>query len=104
MMVGKRDLTIQLLAVKPRIMAFAENITVARYFGRRYTASRYTFSPPERGNIVPNSSQMKSPQNENKKPATQSKRDAPTEPTEPRILDGVENIPVPMTRPMLDRF
>ena len=44
---------------------------------------------------------MKSPQNESKKPATQSKRDAPTEPTEPRILDGVENIPVPIMRPIL---
>jgi hypothetical protein len=84
------------------MMAFAAKITVARYFGRRYTASRYTFSPPERGNIVPNSSQMKSPQNENKKPATQSISDAPMDPTEPRILDGVENIPVPMIRPMLE--
>jgi hypothetical protein len=101
MMMGKRGLTIQFPAVNPRTMAFTANTTVARYFGRRYTASRYTFSPPERGNIVPNSSQMKSPQNESKKPATQSKRDAPTEPTEPRILDGVENIPVPIMRPIL---
>lgn len=101
-MIEKLGLTIQLPAVKPRMMAFAANMTVERYFGRRYTASRYTFSPPERGNIVPNSSQMKSPQNENKKPATQSKRDAPMEPTEPRILDGVENIPVPIIRPMLE--
>jgi len=36
MMSGKRGLTIQLLAVKPRMMEFAENITVARYFGRRF--------------------------------------------------------------------
>lgn len=97
-----KGLTIQLLAEKPRMMALAAKITVARYFGRRYTASRYTFSPPERGNMVPNSSQIKSPQNESKKPATQSNRDAPTDPTDPRMVDGVENIPVPIIRPMLD--
>src|SRR6266852_1986230 len=95
-------LTIQLLAEKPRMMALAEKITVARYLGRRYTASRYTFSPPERGNMVKNSSHIKSPQNERKKPATQSNRDAPTDPTELRIVDGVENIPVPIIRPMLE--
>lgn len=97
-----KGLTIQLLAENPRIMALAAKITVARCFGRRYTASRYTFSPPERGNIVPNSSQIKSPQKESKKPATQSNRDAPTDPTDPRMVDGVENIPVPIIRPMLD--
>jgi hypothetical protein len=91
----------QLADVKPRMMAFAANMTIARYFGRRYTASRYTFSPPERGNIVPNSSQIKSPQNERRKPATQSNRDAPTEPTDSRMLEGVENMPVPIIRPML---
>jgi hypothetical protein len=51
--------------------------------------------------MVPNSSQTKSPQKESKKPDTQSNRDAPTDPTDPMMLDGVENIPVPMTRPML---
>lgn len=94
--------TIQLPAEKPRMMALAEKITVARYFGRRYTASRYTFSPPERGNMVPNSSHIKSPQNERKKPATQSNKDAPTDPTDLRIVDGVEKIPVPIIRPMLE--
>lgn len=97
-----KGLTIQLLAEKPRMMALAAKITVARYFGRRYTASRYTFSPPERGNMVPSSSHIKSPQNESKKPAIQSNRDAPTDPTDPRMVDGVENIPVPIIRPMLD--
>ena len=99
--VGKRKLTIQPPAVKPRMIALAAKTIVARYFGRRYTASRYTFSPPERGNMVPNSSQIKSPQNESTKPATQSDRDAPTDPTDPRILEGVENMPVPMIRPIL---
>jgi hypothetical protein len=48
----------------------------------------YSFAPPGHGNMVPNSShwqpEMKSlvkscPQNESKRPATQSNRDAPTE-------------------------
>jgi hypothetical protein len=51
--------------------------------------------------MVPNSSQTKSPQKESKKPATQSNTEAPTDPTDPRMLDGVENIPVPIIRPML---
>jgi len=97
-----KGLTIQLLAEKPRMMALAEKITVARYFGRRYTASRYTFSPPERGNMVPNSSHIKSPQNDRKKQATQSNKDAPTDPTDLRMVDGVEKIPVPIIRPMLE--
>jgi hypothetical protein len=97
-----KGLTIQLLAENPRMMALEAKITVARYLGRRYTASRYTFSPPERGNMVPNSSQIKSPQNESKNPATQSIRDAPTDPTDPRMVDGVENMPVPIIRPILD--
>ena len=96
------ELTILLLAVKPRMIAFAAKRTVARYFGRRYTASRYTFSPPERGNMLPNSSQMNSPQNESRKPATQSNMDAPTDPTDSRMVDGVENMPVPIIRPTLD--
>ena len=84
-----------------RITTYAAKITVTRCFGRRYTASRYTFSPPDRGNIVPNSSQTKSPQSERAKPITQSVRDAPTDPTKPRMDDGVENIPVPMMAPRL---
>ena len=89
-------------AVNPRRMAFAAKITVTRYLGFLYTASRYTFSPPERGIIVPNSSQMKRPQNDRMKPSTQSMRDAPTDPTDPRIEEGVEKMPVPMMRPTLD--
>ena len=88
-------------AVNPRRMAFAAKITVTRYLGFLYTASRYTFSPPERGIIVPNSSQMKRPQNDRMKPSTQSMRDAPTDPTDPRIEEGVEKMPVPMMRPTL---
>ena len=93
--------TIAPLAVNPSKIAFVAKIIVARYFGLWYTASRYTFSPPERGNIVPNSSQMNSPQNDKTKPSTQSIKDAPTEPTDPRIEDGVEKIPVPIIRPTL---
>ena len=44
---------------------------------------------------------MNSPQNDKTKPSTQSMSDAPTEPTEPRIDDGVEKMPVPMIRPTL---
>jgi hypothetical protein len=84
-----------------RITTYTAKITVTRCFGWRYTASRYTFSPPDRGNMVPNSSQTKSPQSERTKPMTQSIRDAPTDPTELRIDDGVENIPVPMMAPTL---
>jgi hypothetical protein len=84
-----------------KTIAFTAKRTVTRCFGRRYTASRYTFSPPDRGNMVPNSSQTKSPQNERAKPRTQSIRDAPTDPTDPRMEDGVENMPVPMIVPML---
>ena len=91
----------QPLDEKLRIIAFTAKTTVARCLGRRYTASRYTFSPPERGNMVPNSSQTKSPQSESAKPKTQSIKDAPTEPTDPRMDDGVENIPVPMMAPTL---
>jgi hypothetical protein len=94
-------LTIQLGDEMLRITIYTAKITVMRCFGRRYTASRYTFSPPDRGNMVPNSSQTKSPQSERAKPMTQSIRDAPTEPTEPRMNDGVENIPVPMMAPTL---
>jgi hypothetical protein len=51
--------------------------------------------------MVPNSSQMKSPQSDNARPRTQSIRDAPTDPTDSRMDDGVENIPVPMMQPTL---
>jgi hypothetical protein len=94
-------LTIQLGDEKLRVTTHTAKMTVTRCFGRRYTASRYTFSPPDRGNIVPNSSQTKRPQNERAKPMTQSIRDAPTDPTKPRMYDGVENIPVPMMAPTL---
>ena len=50
---------------------------------------------------MPNSSQMKSPQKERTKPSTQSMSDAPTDPTDPRIEEGVEKMPVPMMRPTL---
>ena len=50
---------------------------------------------------MPYSSQMNRPQNDSAKPRTQSIRDAPTEPTEPRMDDGVEKIPVPIIRPTL---
>ena len=51
--------------------------------------------------MAPNSSQTKSPQSEKAKPMTQSIRNTPTDPTEPRMNDGVENIPVPMIVPTL---
>lgn len=88
--------------MKPSRMAFDAKMTVARYFGLVYTASKYTFSPPLRGYIVPYSSQMNRPQNESTKPKTQSIKEAPTDPTDPRIDDGVEKMPVPMIRPTLD--
>lgn len=90
-------------AVSPTRIEFAAKMYVARKRGRLYTASRYTFSPPDRGNIVPNSSQMKRPHAERMKPRTHSMRDAPTDPTEPRIDDGVEKMPVPMIRPTLKK-
>ena len=82
-------------------MAFMVKIIVAKNLGFLYTASRYTFSPPERGNMVPNSSQIKRPQKERRNPRTQSMREAPTELTEESIDDGVEKIPVPIIRPTL---
>lgn len=88
-------------AVNPRTIALTAKMIVAKCFGFLYTASKYTFSPPERGNMVPNSSQMKSPQNESTKPSTQSMSEAPTDPTEPRMEEGVEKMPVPMIRPTL---
>lgn len=94
-------LTIQLLDEKLRMIAFAAKTTLARCLGRRYTASRYTFSPPERGNMVPNSSQINNPQNDSAKPRAQSIKDAPTDPTDPRMDDGVENMPVPIILPTL---
>jgi hypothetical protein len=94
-------LTIQFGDEKLKVTTYTAKITVTSCFGRRYTASRYTFSPPDRGSMVPNSSQTKSPQSERAKPMTQSIRDAPTDPTKPRMYDGVENIPVPMMAPTL---
>jgi len=91
-------------AVKPNKIALVAKIIVARYLGFLYTASKYTFSPPERGNIVPYSSQTKRPQNDSRKPRTHNMREAPTEPTELRMEDGVENIPVPIIRPTLNEF
>ena len=88
-------------AVNPNKIAFTAKITVARNLGFLYTASRYTFSPPERGIIVPNSSQTKRPQKDKTNPRTQSMREAPTELTEESIEDGVEKIPVPIIRPTL---
>jgi len=44
---------------------------------------------------------MNKPQKESKNPRVQSIKDAPTEPTEERIEEGVENIPVPMIQPTL---
>jgi hypothetical protein len=91
-------------AVKPSKIALVAKIMVAKYLGFLYTASKYTFSPPERGNIVPYSSQTKRPQNDSRKPRTHNMREAPTEPTELRIEEGVENIPVPIIRPTLNEF
>jgi len=51
--------------------------------------------------MMPNSSQIKSPQRENARPSTQSIMDAPTDPTDSRMDDGVEKIPVPMMAPTL---
>ena len=82
-------------------IAFVAKKKVARCFGFWYTASRYTFSPPERGNIVPSSSQMNRPQTDKTKPSSHSMSDAPTDPTDPKIEDGVEKMPVPMVAPML---
>ena len=88
-------------AVNPNKIAFVAKIMVARNLGFLYTASKYTFSPPERGIIVPNSSQTKRPQKDNTNPRTQSMREAPTELTDESIDDGVEKIPVPIIRPTL---
>ena len=65
-------------------------ITVAKNLGFLYTASRYTFSPTERGIIVPNSNQTKRPQKDSTNPRAQSIREAPTELTDASIDDGVE--------------
>ena len=90
-------------AVKPNKIALFAKIMVAKYLGFLYTASKYTFSPPERGNIVPYSSHTKRPKNDSRKPRTHNMREAPTEPTELR-MEGVENIPVPIIRPTLNEF
>ena len=77
-------------------IAFMAKITVARNLASLYTASRYAFSPPEQGIIVPNSSETKKPQKDSTNPRTQSMREAPTELTEKSIDEGVEKIPVPI--------
>ena len=51
--------------------------------------------------MVPYSNHINNLQKESKNPRAQSIKDAPTEPTEERIEEGVENIPVPMIRPTL---
>lgn len=91
------------LAVNPSSIAFAANTTVANALGLVYTASRYTFSPPERGNIVPSSSQTNKPQKERTNPSAHRRSEAPTECTEVRIEEGVEKMPVPIMRPTLER-
>ena len=101
MKVRRQELTMHAAAVNPNKMAFMAKITVARNLGFLYTPSRYTFSPPERGIIVPNSIQTKRPQNDSTNPRTQSMREAPTEFTDESIDDGVEKIPVPIIRPTL---
>lgn len=93
--------TIQFDAVKPKKIALVANKMVARCRGLLNDASRYTFSPPERGIMVPNSNQMNNPQKDRANPRTQSIIDAPTDPTVLRIEDGVEKIPVPMMWPTL---
>ena len=87
-------------AVKSNKIALVAKIMVAKYLGFLYTASEYTFSPPEQGNIVPYSSHTKRPQNDSRKPRNHNTREAPMEPTELR-MEGVENIPVPIIRPTL---
>lgn len=89
-------------ALEPSTIAFAAKRIVTRYLGFLYTDSRYVFSPPERGSMVPNSSQIKSPQNDRTNPRAQSISEAPTEPTDPRMDEGVEKIPVPMIVPTLN--
>ena len=91
----------QPLAVNPSRIASAANMTVTRYLGFLYIASRYTFSPPDRGYVVPSSSQIMRPQNESKAPSAHRNSEAPTEPTDLRIDDGVEKMPVPMICPIL---
>jgi len=54
--------------------------------------------------MVPYSKQTNKLQNESRNPRTQSIREAPTEPTEERIEEGVENIPVPMIWPTLTKI
>ena len=88
-------------AVKPSKIAFVAKTIVTRNLGFLYTASKYTFSPPDLGNMVPYSNQTKGPQNERAKLRTHNMREAPTEPTEFRMEEGVENIPVPIIRPTL---
>ena len=93
---GSLELTMHPAAEDCNKIALMAKKMVARNLGFLYTASRYTFSPPERGIIVPNSIQTKRPQKDSTNPRTQSMREAPTELTEESIDDGVEKIPVPI--------
>lgn len=110
----------QPLAVNPSRKALLAKIQVAKNFGRGYMVSKYTFSPPERGHVVPISIHTRSPpvrkiakiiycvgdficdsQSERRKPSAQSNKLAPMEPTPPNIELGVLKIPVPIIRPIL---
>ena len=88
-------------AVNPSKMALDANMTVAKNLGFFHTASKYTFSPPLLGNIVPYSSHMNSPERDKRNPRTHSISEAPTDSTDERIEDGVEKIPVPIMRPTI---
>ena len=81
--------------------SFHANTTVTKYAGLLYTASKYTFSPPERGNIVPNSRNTRRPQKDTRQPRDQQRREEPTLCTEERIEDGVLKIPRPIIFPTL---
>lgn len=88
-------------AVNPNKIALDANITVARNRGFFHTASKYTFSPPLRGNMVPYSSHMNSPERDKRNPRTHNISEAPTDSTDERIEDGVEKMPVPIMRPTI---
>ena len=94
----------ELDALNPKIIAFAAKKTVARCRGRRYAASRYTFSPPLRGIMQPSSSHIRRPANERRNPRVHSIKDAPTLPVLLKMDDGVEKMPVPMIRLMLQQY
>lgn len=90
-----------ILPVKPRAIAWTAKTVVINIFGRRYAASRYTFSPPLRGIMQANSSQTQSPDTDSRSPSTHRSIEAPKDPTPLTIEEGVEKIPVPIIRPIL---